>query len=439
MARRRGGRETVEVIPSARRLVQSLRDVGYDFVHAVADLIDNSVTGNASRVDIDVRFKGPESWVRIADNGYGMSGNEITEAMRYGSVRDYEIDDLGKFGLGLKTASMSQCRRLTVASRISPERRRVEVRELDLDYVEKSDRWEVFAIDPADRDELLLEPLEKGPGTVVLWNSLDRVLNYKVPWGERAKNGLLSLAERLDLHLGMVFHRFLSGEAGRRPRLKMFVNGTPVEPWDPFARDERSTEALTEHEFEVATPTGPGIARLSPFVLPPREMFSSQAAFERLGGPRRWNAQQGFYVYRANRMIQSGGWSYMRTADEHTKLARAALDFFPDLDSAFEINVAKVRVTFPDDLRVQLKPVIDQLVRRAQEKYRQKPGGGKGAGLGGGTSGRGRGSSGRRRRGNPYRIALEGAANRADEKEALKQIVKELRVEDPDVARELGW
>src|SRR5712692_3370844 len=126
-------RAMVEVIPSARRLVRSLRDLGYDFVHAIADLVDNSIAAGASRMAVDMKWSGPDSWVRMTDNGTGMSGTIITEAMRFGSERDYEVDDLGKFGLGLKTASLSQCRRLTVASRIDRNQRRIEVRRWDLD------------------------------------------------------------------------------------------------------------------------------------------------------------------------------------------------------------------------------------------------------------------------------------------------------------------
>ena len=106
------------MIPSAKRLIHSLRDIGYDFKQAVADLVDNSITANATRVWVDMRFEGKDSWLRVTDNGSGMSGTTITEAMRFGSERDYEPDELGKFGLGLKTASLSQCRRFTVASRI---------------------------------------------------------------------------------------------------------------------------------------------------------------------------------------------------------------------------------------------------------------------------------------------------------------------------------
>src|SRR6266540_4591389 len=129
-------RATIKVLPSARRLILSLRDIGYDFVHAVADLVDNSIAADAATVAVDVAFEGADSWLRVADDGTGMSGPTITEAMRYGSQRAYPgDDDLGKFGLGLKTASMSQCRRLSVASRAYKHNSRIQVRILDLDYI----------------------------------------------------------------------------------------------------------------------------------------------------------------------------------------------------------------------------------------------------------------------------------------------------------------
>jgi hypothetical protein len=442
MSRRTYG-ATHEVIPSARRLIKSLRDLGYDFVHAVADLVDNSIAAGASRVDITVQFDGGASWVRITDNGEGMTGSTLTDAMRYGSDRRYTADDLGKFGLGLKTASMSQCRRLTVASRTDPRRRKLEVRVLDLDEIEKTDKWEVYDLDSSQRMEHLTLPLDDHTGTVVLWEELDRVLNYKVPWGERAKSGLLTLAERLDQHLGMVFHRFLAGEARRRRKLAITINGTAVEPWDPFARGEKHTEGLTAQEFELHTSSGKGTVGYRPYVLPPKQRFSSDTAFERVGGPARWNLQQGFYIYRADRMIQSGGWCRMRTADEHTKLARAALEFYPDLDSAFEINVAKIRVTLPPELRDQLKESVERLVRRAKTVYgRKDDAGSSGKGTHGVSSRRGGSSAQPARKAGAVRhvrVALEEAARKADEEEALKRIVRALRTDSPEVADELGW
>lgn len=436
-------RVTVEVIPSARRLIQSLRDLGYDFVHAIADLIDNSIAAKANRVAIDMKWNGPNSWVRVTDNGTGMSGGTITEAMRFGSERDYEVDDLGKFGLGLKTASLSQCRRLTVASRIDRDQRRIEVRRWDLDFVQKSNKWEIEILGSDERPDILEEPLQEHTGTVVLWESLERVLKYKVAWGERSQNALYKLAEQLDQHLGMVFHRFLSGEARRRKKLEIVINGTAVQPWDPYARDEKATEKFPPQEFELHTDEGKGLVRYQPFILPTKDKFSTVRAFEKMSGPERWNRQQGFYIYRADRMIQSGGWCRMRTADEHTKLARAAIDFYPDLDSAFEVNVAKFRVTLPPELKDQLEEPAERLAKRAKAVYSgEKHGAGGGGTIGNGASAKrtahnnGSATSAKR---SSFKRALEQAAADADESEALRKIIRAFCKRFPELAGEFGF
>jgi Histidine kinase-, DNA gyrase B-, and HSP90-like ATPase len=363
----RGRRE--EVIPSAARLLVSLRDLGYDFVNAVADLIDNSISAGSTRVDVTIASEGPDSWVRIADNGSGMDATAISEAMRLGSGRElYVKDDLGKFGLGLKTASLSQARSITVASRSHPTRRQIECRQLDLDEVITSDLWEIVHPAAEERPPQVSGPLQEGTGTVVLWTKLDRVLSLNDPFGGWADRHLLKLAERLDLHLGMVFGRFLSGQALGSEALTITVNGNKVDVWDPFCLDE-STLYLPEKELQV----GNSLVRYRPYVLPPQRDFSDDDAWRRASGPNQWNRQQGLYIYRGDRMIQSGGWSWLRGPDEHVKLARAALEFWPDLDEAFEINISKMRVRLPEGLRTQLKPLVAFLSKCADERYRKIP------------------------------------------------------------------
>ena len=425
-------RTVLEVIPSARRLMTSLRNLGYDFVHSVADLVDNSIAARATRIDIRISFEGQNSWFRIADNGSGMTAGEITEAMRLGSERDYDDDELGKHGLGLKTASLAQCRRLTVSSK--RRRRPLQIRCLDLDHVQRTNRWEVFSGDTGTRSELLRNPLDSPTGTVVVWESLDRLQKYKNPWGKPAKNNFLKMIEGLDLHLGMVFHRFLTGEASRKRPLAITVNDSPTEPWDPYARSEGATESLASCDFDVHSQGGLGNVRFRPFVLPPKATLTP-TEHKRLGGSNGWNQQQGLYIYRADRMIQSGGWCGLRARDEHLKLARASLDFFPDLDSAFDVNVAKARVNLPGDLVDQLKPEIDRLVGRANAVYRNRPDdGGKSR-----TRKPRAAASVRQRRGTAPREALEAAAVAVKRGKALRLIADRLQKDNPVVARDLGW
>ncbi len=419
-------RNNLEVIPSAGRLVRSLRDLGYDFVQAVADLIDNSLAAGATEVAIDVTFAGTGSAVRIVDNGHGMSRCELVEAMRFGSKRDYEENDLGRFGLGLKTASLSQCRRLAVASRTDPRRRKIVAFAWDIDHLERTDRWEVLPLADGNLDEALKDPIADRCGTVVIWKRLDRILDYAHPNGEFARKRLSTMCRELEAHLAMVFHRFLAGETGRR-KLRVTLNSNPVGPWDPFARDEQKTTTI--EPVNIPFEDGPvrGELRLERFVLPHQSEFSSPDAFRRASGPANWNQQQGIYIYRANRLIQAGGWCGLRTVDEHLKLARVALYFSPKLDSAFRVNVAKMRVQLPASVRDVIREHLQPVLRLAQQRYRGSSGGP-------GTKRTGRGEGGKKSgKGGPRRWTLDEfeqdllAAARPKEKRVIRSVMDRLR------------
>lgn len=174
-----------------------------------------------------------------------------------------------------------------------------------------------------------------------------------------------------ELHLGMVFHRFLTGETRSR-HFKLMVNGNEVKPWDPFCRTEGKTKKLQSITIPIEYEGFSGEVVFEPFVLPHQADFSSLDAFHRAGGPANWNQQQGFYIYRAGRMIQSGGWSNLRAPDEHTKLARVAVSFSPLLDEAFKINVAKMRVQMPSSIRDSVRDATGPVVKIAREIYDRK-------------------------------------------------------------------
>jgi len=362
--------KSLEVTPSAARLTGSLRDIGYDFHTAIADLVDNSVAANATRVDVEISFVPGGSYVTVSDDGDGMSANGLVEALRYGTRRAYTRGELGRFGLGLKTASLSQCRRLTVASRRSTSIARISTRTLDLDLIEEWDQWLIVDDDPTELLQRATSALGEGPGTVVIWEKLDRVLagrQTETGWGRRR---MAALAQRTAQHLRMVFHRFITGLPDGQ-QLVLSVNGEKLEAWDPFAVDEAATVAFPPQLFELEIGGTTGEVALRGFVLPPRNKFSSPAEFEELSGPLKWNRQQGLYIYRANRMVQFGGWSGLRAVDEHTKLARASLDFDTDLDEAFQINVAKMRVNIPPSLKQMLERPVHELCVKAGDTYRK--------------------------------------------------------------------
>lgn len=374
----------IESIPSARRLIRSLRDMGYDFAQAVADVVDNAITAKAKDISVDIEFDGDDSWVRIADNGHGMKPEVLREAMRFGADRDYADDDLGKFGLGLKTASLSQCECLSVASRWNRERADITGYSWDLEHIDKTNRWEIIPLDRERSSAVVRDPLKDHPGTVVLWRRLDRLLGYKHPYGESSRKRLAQMCRDVEAHLAMVFHRFLAGE-GARP-VRIHVNGNRLTPWDPFCRAEAETKTLQQVNFEIEHEGETGKVILQPYILPPQHAFSSREAADAASGPANWNQQQGFYIYRAGRMIQSGGWSHLRSVDEHTKLARIAVFFPPALDEAFKVNVAKMRVQMPVAIRDGLKDAIVPVVKLAREIYDRKSWPGPSAPAAGGRS-----------------------------------------------------
>jgi hypothetical protein len=418
----------VSVTPSAARLTDSLRDIGYDFSSAIADLVDNSITAEATEVNVVIEFDGEDSRVFISDNGRGMTLNGLTEAMRFGSRRAYGSGDLGRYGLGLKTASLSQGRCLTVVTRTSTGRRVIQTRQLDLDLVAEFDDWLIIEPDRTAVVDRARNLLEDAPGTVVVWEKLDRVVPTKNASGGWARRRFETLQQKASDHLAMVFHKFLNGEVGAE-RLVITVNGQKLSPWDPFARSEDGTQELAEQEFEIEHGEAYGKVILRRFVLPGRDQFSSPAEFDRMSGPLKWNRQQGLYTYRAGRLVQWGGWAGIRSIDEHTKLARASLEFDTDLDEAFNINVAKMRVSLPSQLRQMIERPINEVCGFADDLYRKST---KSQG------GRDRPSADNIAAGLDVGLALKGAALEVGEISAFKRIAAELQRSEPKIAGALG-
>ncbi len=375
----------VKAPPGARRLIESLRSLGYECSTAIADLIDNSIAAQASDVYVDIYGQNGTRppHVVIADNGHGMDRDQLHEAMRFGAFQEYSADELGKYGLGLKTASLSQCRVLTVASKAKAQKgsrpRRLLMR-WDLDDVYKSDDWDLLAPTddelPAWEREALANPLAKEHGTVVLWSGLEEPLLASDD--VRAKERYLArLIDDVSNHLRMVFHRFMEGAITGRKKLHIHVCGSVLEPWDPFCRDQNT------RELDILRQTVEGRARkgdplkgdvtISPFVLPREDEFSTKARHQAAAGPRNWNQQQGFYFYRNNRLLQAGGWSWLRAVDEHTKLLRVAVHFTGELDHAFSLNVTKMRAHIPAEIRESVAAAVSKWAKVARERYDRRP------------------------------------------------------------------
>ncbi|RYF32816.1 MAG: ATP-binding protein, partial [Cytophagaceae bacterium] len=288
------------VDPSPSALIESLRSVGYNTPTAVADIVDNSISAGAKHIEIVFHWSNGKPFVTLADNGTGMSEEELTEAMRAGSrspLDHRKPNDLGRFGLGLKTASFSQARGLTVFTKQkdSPQ----YLRCWDLDYVESKKTWRLLK-DPHDSLTGYISPLlEPQNGTVVVWSNLDRLLRRDDRDSEGSARTNFNLVIRdVSSHLSMVFHRFLSGEAGLTRKITIKVNGTAVHPWDPFALSHPATQNLGASDLEFQNSP----VDLVGYVLPHKSKLTPDE-FENFGGRRGWSGQQGFYVYRNHRLL----------------------------------------------------------------------------------------------------------------------------------------
>lgn len=352
------------VSPSASALISSLRGVGYSLETAIADLIDNSIAAGAKTVDVQLDWKNGEPVVSILDDGNGMSEDRLLEAMRFGGIGPDAArgaTDLGRFGLGLKTASLSQCRQLTVASKVTGN---LAGFTWDIDRIKKSgDRWEL--VDGLERlsSDALTRLASRKAGTVVTWRKID--------FGRREDKpdhaAFLADIERLDRHLGMVFHRFLDGDARA---IRINVNGRRVAAWDPF---------LETHEATIRSPEQPirapgGSVRVRGFVLPHRDRFTNEADFDWAGGPDGWNSQQGFYVYRQKRLLSAGGWLGLGkgrawTREETSRLARIRIDIPNTVDEDWRIDIRKAIARPPDTIRKRIQSIAEDIRRKAREVF----------------------------------------------------------------------
>ena len=355
------------VTPRADVLMESLRATGYSLPDAVCDLVDNSITAGARNIWLNFHWAGAKSWASILDDGSGMSETELKNAMRIGSrnPRDFrEPSDLGRFGLGLKTASISQARSLTVSTHTGEEHR-IHTRRWDLDHLASSGDWQLLKEPdeslPADGFDRLTQ---LGHGTLVMWSKLDRMVGDVGVDDARARRQFHDALKGVEDHVAMVFHRFMT----ERNSVSIRINDHRINPWDPFLADEAATQRLPS---ETLGPSESGIT-ITPFVLPHHSRLTAEK-HSASAGPAGWNAQQGFYVYRNRRLLLPGDWlglGFMK--EEHHKLARIQLDLPNSSDHQWEIDVRKSRARPPLLHRDDLKRIAQTVRKRAVTVYRHR-------------------------------------------------------------------
>lgn len=349
--------------PKAGAMIESLRGLGYSTATALADIIDNSITAGADRVDVQFSWNGQNSTVAILDNGNGMNENELDMAMRLGERNPREeraSHDLGRFGLGLKTASFSQCRRHTVAS-IKAGLTSCLYWDLDVLAANDDDGWYLME-GPAEGTEVYLDRLiDQSHGTLVLWERLDRIVTAGF-----TEQDFLDLVDRVERHLAMVFHRFLCGP---HPILNLFLNGQPVKAWDPFLASHSATWSSPVERINTES----GIVEIQCYVLPHKDRLDGDER-ELAEGLDGWTAQQGFYVYRNERLLVAGSWLGLGrgrswTKEEAHRLARIRLDIPNTADAEWKIDIRKSTARPPVSIRERLIRLAEDTRARARRVF----------------------------------------------------------------------
>ena len=341
----------VDMPPYAPTLMESTRAIGYSIETAIADIIDNSIAAKASHVDINF-FPIGESYISILDDGFGMTESELIKAMQYGSKNPSEeraSSDLGRYGLGMKTASLSQCRILTVISKASGS---VSAAQWNLNHIDEQGTWSLIIL---DENELKAYPnYEKlagySNGTLVVWQDLDK-------FGVGEEDMVSALKRKMDLvrdHLSLVFHRYLSGEQGLK-KLDIRMNERSIEPQDPFLI-KKSTQLMDEEIIKVR---GQSI-KVKPYILPHVSKLS-QKELKALGGKDGLRRQQGFYVYRNKRLLVWGDWFRLMRHGDLSKLARVQVDIPNSLDDLWTLDIKKSKAVPPEEVRKNLAVIVQKI------------------------------------------------------------------------------
>ena len=344
-------------IPPAKSLIFGLRSIGYNFSTALADIIDNSISAEARNIKVFSNPDAKEPYVVIFDDGCGMGRKALENAMTLGSDRETKEDcelELGRFGLGLKSASFSQCLRLTVASK---DCNRINAMRYDLKKIEITNEWK---LDILDDDEIKLLPeieklIEAKRGTIVIWEQFDKIEESSKSF----KDSFISTIGLARQHIEFVFHRFYD-------KINFEFNGHKIEKRDPFllgypnSQEGRTQEILIDGNKIIVTP----------FVLPYANSLNEEQK-KILGNPKSIYDDQGFYIYRNKRLIIWGSWLHMNVRSEFNKLARVRVDIPSELDSMWMLDVKKSSAKIPDRIKEQLRiSVKDSIIRSKREiKY----------------------------------------------------------------------
>lgn len=347
-----------KVNPKPSSFLEAFRAIGYSLNTAVADIIDNSISAEAKNIWINSEWKGADSVITIKDDGEGMNAKELIDALTPGILNpldERDKEDLGRFGLGLKTASFSQCRLVSVISK----RKGYHAcwYSWDLDYIARCNLWELLNYIPEEYEHAL-DDVESG--TMVIWTKMDRIIPSGTDINDKkVKDKFQDSMSSVKDHVSQTFHRFISEEG-----LKIHFWGHETEAWDPFMQNF-NLPSLQPYPEETLS----GGVKMKGYVLPHKERLTSEQ-YKYGECVKGWNQQQGFYVYRGRRLIISGGWLRLFRVEEHVKLARIRIDLPNTVDSEWQIDVKKSKASIPIKDKERIKAYAMRVRRDAIEVFR---------------------------------------------------------------------
>jgi hypothetical protein len=341
--------------PNPKSTINSYRSFGYNLSTAIADIIDNSISASANEIRLEYKWNGQDSFILISDNGIGMNKDELVLAMTPGS-KDPEEErhekDLGRFGMGLKTASFSQCKRLTCITK--RDNYATIKRCWDIDYINSENEWQL--LDNVSDNSFIEKIDTQESGTLVLWEKLDRIVGNAEISNENVKNAFYQEMINVKHHLSLVFHKFIESK-----RVKIYFQNEEIEATNPFLLN-------LNPKPEMGLPEKFGNVEIAYFILPHMSEIG-KTDYEKSGGSLGWFQQQGFYIYRGDRLLVAGDWLGLEKNRDYSKLARIAVNFTNTNDFNWQLDIKKSTATPPIKIRRELARIAKIAIIKSAKIY----------------------------------------------------------------------
>ncbi|KQM65193.1 ATP-binding protein [Pedobacter sp. Leaf216] len=364
-----------DVSPNPEHLIKSIAEQGYNLETALADLMDNSISASADKIEVLIRMDMEPFTLYLADNGNGMNSEELRSNMRFPSNSPddtRENIDLGRFGLGMKTASFSQTRCFTVMSR-KKGTDHYSARTWDVEHLKKTGVWELKVNTDKEIGQIIKEYRNLSNGhlnphedfkanTIIVWRGLYKFENY-LEDDNRQSALKREITEVTSDYLSLVFHRFM--ERKEMP-LRIRINNNHINPFNPFPIQEQDFRPMEFKQRHFST----DLIRMEGFILPSRSIDESKQRFSIWTTKNRGLMDmEGIYIYRADRIILFGGWNGLIKKGPRLQLARLRVDVGNSVDHLLHLNVAKSHIVIPHDLKNAFENYIEELKIEAEREF----------------------------------------------------------------------